>query len=201
MCGDVVDGLELAVGPPAAVPFGPPRPAGSAWGARAGHVDAASGDRQLSDRDIEERRMRIDNDPIVKEAWAASMGGYRWLKAHAGAMRAAGDAVLVEALDVATHDSFLVTVKLTRAVDGRDVFERGAALDDEPVQNDWNGSAKVALVCLERSSAAWRVIADAAGDPSAREIAEQVDALRRAVDRAFPLAHAFVRPGFDERGA
>jgi len=30
-----------------------------------------------------------------------------------------------------------------------------APMDDDPVQNDWNGSAKVALISIERSASAW----------------------------------------------
>lgn len=199
MCGDVVEGLELAVGRPA-VPFGPARPADRGWFIEPDVSDAGGEGAEAWERERRERSARVDNHPVVRASWAVSMLAYRWLKARAEPLRRAADLVLNEAVDVATHDAFLVTVKLTRAVDGRDASERGGNDDEAPVQNDWNGSAKVAWICLERSVEAWRVIAQASGDEAAREIADQMDALRRDVEEAFPSAHAFVRPGFDEPG-
>jgi hypothetical protein len=70
--------------------------------------------------------------------------------------------------------------------------------DDHPIQNDWNGSAKVALISLERSEAAWRTIAAATTDPTPMTFADQLRDLRREVEDAFPYAWSFVRPGFDE---
>jgi hypothetical protein len=200
MCGDVEEGLELAVGRPAQVPHGPARPADPVW---LGDFDKAEmrPDEQLAfEREERARRARIDENAIVKAAWAVSMLAYQWLKAKADALRVAADPVLNEALTVATHDSFLVTVKVTRAVDGHDRFVRGEDRDEGVVQNDWNGSAKLALICLARSAEAWHVIAEASGDAASREIAEQMRALARDVEEAFPHAHRFVRPGFDEMG-
>ena len=200
MCGDVVQGLELAVGRPALVPDGPVHPADAGWLADFDNVEPGPEDQEAAERDAQARRARIDENPVVKAAWAVSMLAYRWLKVKADGLRAAADPVLDEALTIATHDAFLVTVKLTRAVDGRDRFEQGEDRDEGAVQNDWNGSAKVALVCLARSAEAWRVIAQAAGEGTSLEIAEQMEALARDVEEWFPQARQFVRPGFDEIG-
>jgi hypothetical protein len=200
MCGDVVEGLELAVGPPARVPHGPARPADPDWLADVDNAEPGPEEQAAYERDARARRARIDDNPVVKAAWVVSMLAYRWLKAKADRLQAAADPVLDEALTVATHDAFLVTVKLTRAVDGRDRFDRGEDRDEGTVQNDWNGSAKVALVCLARSAEAWRVIAQAADDRASLEIAEQMEVLARDVEEWFPQARQFVRPGFDEMG-
>jgi len=200
MCGDVEEGLELAVGSPAQVPHGPARPADFDWLADFEGADSSPEAKRVFEREERERRARVDDNAIVKAAWVVSMLAYQWLKANDDRLRAAADPVLDEALTVATHDAFLVTVKLTRAVDGRDRFERGEDRDEGAVQNDWNGSAKVALICLERSAEAWRVVADAAGDGASLEIAEQMEALARDVEESFPQARHFVRPGFDEMG-
>jgi hypothetical protein len=62
---------------------------------------------------------------------------------------------------------------------GTDRFERDdEPFEEDPVQSDWNGSAKVALISVERSETAWQTIA--------------------APSWAFPRAKEFVRPGFDE---
>lgn len=200
MCGDVGEGLELAVGLPARVPFGPARPAQADGPDGFDGEGPSAADAAACERDEEQRRGRVDRHPVVTGAWAVSVGACQWLKAHADPLRRVADLVVGEALAVAEHDAFLVTVKLTRAIGGRDAYARGEARGEGPVQNDWNGSAKVALVCLERSLEAWRVIAQASGDDAAREIAGRMDVLRRDVEAAFPAARAFVRPGFDERG-
>jgi hypothetical protein len=210
MCGDVVEGLELAVGrpapeecrqgvPPDQVPYGPARPADWVTCEQLAQHEVSDEEMREMSRAEDARRARVNESPILKDAWAVSMRGYQWLKDHASALRRAADPVLHEALDVVTHDVFLVTVKLSRAVDGRDRFESGDGRDAHPIQNDWNGSAKVASICLARSFAAWQVIAQASGDAASLQIAEELEALRQHVQQAFPAADRFVRPGFDDR--
>lgn len=60
--------------------------------------------------------------------------------------------------------------------------------------------AKVALISIERSAVAWRLIADVIGDELALELAMQLEGLAKEVESEFPQAWAFERPGFDERG-
>ena len=74
----------------------------------------------------------------------------------------------------------------------------GESDEIDPVQNDWNGSAKVALISIERSAHAWRTIAQALRDETAAMLADQMAALCREVESEFPAARSFVRPGFDE---
>jgi catechol 2,3-dioxygenase-like lactoylglutathione lyase family enzyme len=62
-----------------------------------------------------------------------------------------------------------------------------------------NGSAKVALLSMDRSIAAWTTIAVTTADPDATAIAHRRQALLLDVERTFPHARQFVRPGFDER--
>lgn len=54
------------------------------------------------------------------------------------------------------------------------------------MQNDWNGSPKVALIASARSESAWRVIAAAVGDEMAATFADQLCNLRCEVEAAFP---------------
>jgi hypothetical protein len=102
-----------------------------------------------------------------------------------------------ESLEIAAHDALFICAKLRRALSGRDPHERS---DDEShsVQNDWNGSAKVALISIERSEAAWRVIADATTEETPAMLADELRNLKREVETVFPTAWSFVRPGFDE---
>jgi hypothetical protein len=92
-----------------------------------------------------------------------------------------------------------IVVKVHRAI-------RGLAEDDS-IDRDWpadhDGSAKVALLGIERSHAAWL-------DAIERGLVTRSDAepfiadlvwLGDALERVFPNARAFVRPGFDEPDA
>jgi hypothetical protein len=74
----------------------------------------------------------------------------------------------------------------------------GEEWDEDPVQNDWNGSAKVALISIVRGIDAWNTIARFTGDPDAAHIAKQLHGLRPEVEEEFPNAWRFVRPGFDQ---
>ena len=74
----------------------------------------------------------------------------------------------------------------------------GDSHEDDPIQNDWNGSAKVALISIDRSILAWNTIALVAADQDAAMVADRLRALQLSVQEAFPCARRFVRPGFDE---
>jgi len=84
-------------------------------------------------------------------------------------------------------------------MDGHDRFERHEEeADDARIQNDWNGSAKVAILSIQRSLDAWTALGSALGDAAAASLADALSHLHRAVIDQFPDAMKFVRPGFDD---
>jgi hypothetical protein len=196
MCDDPNEGLELAVGIPHPVEETQREPPRAWFGFE--NTDITEQELNEAQRSEEARHARVEATATMKSAWAIPMTSMRWLRARAETVRAAADDVLKEALEIAQWDATFVTAKLGRALDGRDRHEHGEDFDDHPVQNDWNGSAKVALISLERSEMAWRVIAESTGEDEPAALAEHVAALRREVERAFPNAYSFIRPGFDE---
>ena len=66
--------------------------------------------------------------------------------------------------------------------------------------NDSDGTAKIALIAMERSTSAWAGLRDALGDDAddILDLLAQLAVLRRETQRIFPEAQAFVRPGFDQ---
>jgi hypothetical protein len=201
MCGgDVQAAIELAIGEPRAVGATEPQPEPE-WLADL-EVAAPTADEMADfERESREREARISDMPLMRLAWACTMLARPWLSARSEALLRAADPVLREALEVVGWDATLITAKLRRALNGRDRFVRDDDGDDEPIQNDWNGSAKVALLCLERSEAAWRVIAQSTGDATPAGIADTHADLQRMTRREFPDVMRFRRPGFDDSGA
>jgi hypothetical protein len=199
MCGDFEEGFELAVGTP--------HPAGEAPPDRNVWLDDFVITREETaefNRQEHARTTLVRATDLSKRAWAYTMLSHRWLEHRSEALRASGDPVVIEALDVAAHDAAFVAAKLHRAQTGRDRRTHddrdGHDEDDDrdPVQNDWNGSAKIALISLERSEIAWRTIAQPTSDPVADMLADAARDLHRLTLEEFPHAMSFVRPGFDE---
>lgn len=93
----------------------------------------------------------------------------------------------------------LVSAKVGRALQGLAAGDDGCERDQ--VQNDWNGSAKVARLAIAESRRAWDTLlaaGQAPPDGPLRRTRELLDRIDRALESRFPLAMDFVRPGFDE---
>lgn len=93
------------------------------------------------------------------------------------------------------HFSYHIGAKVRRALTGLAEFD-----GDRSYPPDHEGSAKVALVAMEESLTAWRdlVAIGRIDDADAATFIDDLHWLRLELDRAIPLARAFVRPGFDE---
>lgn len=104
--------------------------------------------------------------------------------------------VLQDAIDVIRWYQYFIHVKLQRALHGKldEQFEY-----DPEYPKDSDGSAKAALITIDRSLAAWSVLLRAFPDRETEtlHLLVQLDQLRRAVEQEFPEARQFIRPGFD----
>jgi hypothetical protein len=94
-------------------------------------------------------------------------------------------------------DSHLIPAKVHRALTGIDLIDDD---DDDGFPRDCDGSAKVALIAIDRSEAAWQEMARVGhvAHDVAMPFVESLAWLRDELERVFPNARAFVRPGFDE---
>jgi hypothetical protein len=196
MCdGNFEEALKLAVGRPRS-PTGeePPEPE---WRRDLPNVEVTPAEIAEQERLEEARDVRIDQNPLTTVAWAVMDLTVALLEAHRDLLHQHATGELADAMQVVSWDACLVGAKIHRALDGRDRASHGEELDDDPIQNDWNGSAKVALISIARSAAACEVIARATGDANAARIAEELVNLGHHVEHEFPNAWRFVRPGFD----
>ena len=98
--------------------------------------------------------------------------------------------------DVIAWFHMMIHVKAMRALQG--------LAEDDPADRDWpadhDGSAKVALIGIDRSHTAWLDLVEVglASPADAASFVDDLIWLRAALERTFPNARAFVRPGFDE---
>jgi hypothetical protein len=134
------------------------------------------------------------------------------------------DIEIPEAVEVVRWYQFFIAAKVFRAVIGTDRFDEEDFDDDDALTFDFvsdetddndldydliiarssridsNGSAKIALVAIDRSIAAWRSlqVSLAKKSDTIKPLLLQLDRLRQSLEARFPRARDFVRPGFDE---
>lgn len=104
---------------------------------------------------------------------------------------------LHEALETIRWYQHLIGAKVFRAMGSLEIDETLA----EEVQSDANGSAKIALICLQRSADAWGFVARIFPEKKI-EIAQLIQTIgycRQTLETAFPLSGQFHRPGFDDQ--
>ena len=108
-----------------------------------------------------------------------------------------GPIALAEAIEVIDYYKYFIDAKLDRALRGKNEEARDD-FDDLPKDSD--GSAKIALIAMDRSISGWGVVASRLPDQkaAAAEIIGRLKRIRDVTEREFPAARAFVRPGFDE---
>ncbi len=104
---------------------------------------------------------------------------------------------LDEALEVIQWYQYFISAKIFRAIRGK-VEEEEEGGDE--FQSDSDGSAKIALIAMDRSIGAWAAVRHYDTnhhDGRVLDIIAFLDRLRQAVEKAFPSARSFIRPGFD----
>ena len=103
---------------------------------------------------------------------------------------------LQEAFEVIRWYQYFIAAKVMRAIQGKKEEEEEGA-DEFP--SDADGSAKIALIAIDRSISAWTVIPrySRPHSESVLEIISLLNLLGQAVEQTFPKARSFIRPGFD----
>ncbi len=178
------------------------------WAREAG-VDLSS----VSEEDVEQvrkRRRRADNHPLAKSGKKYANTVSDWFRefdqiVEVSDLKATDADIeeadrLVDAREIIHWYQYQIAVKTIRALSSR--FDEREEMDEELAEfpRDSDGSAKVALLGIDRSIAAWRLM-----QLSVPERAEsivplilQLEKLRNRTESQFPDARQFIRPGFDE---
>lgn len=128
----------------------------------------------------------------IVEDWFRERSGFPF-----GTVAVANGSVdLEEAFEVIRWYQYFIAAKVIRAIRGK-TEEEGEGGAEFPSDSD--GSAKIALIAIDRSIGAWAVIPryNCLLRESVFEIISLLGLVRQAVEETFPMARSFIRPGFD----
>jgi len=130
---------------------------------------------------------------------------FKWLKANKAFFEKKSQTLLTiseekatsftDALDVVNWYSIFISAKINRA------FHNPMIDFEDPIQNDNNGSAKIALIGIKRSIEALSLLIEQIQEKE-DEILDFLITLaqiKRQMEDQFPDAHKFIRPGFDDK--
>jgi len=168
------------------------------WAKEAG-VDL-NGSKDEDESRQHRKRQLVDNHPLTKAGKKYANAASDWFR-ELDQMFETNENFdqLEDAREVVQWYQYQIAVKTMRALSGRK-----EELDEDPeiveFPKDSDGSAKVALIGVDRSIAAWRLMQLSLPERTASivPLILQLERLRNRLEKAFPEARDFVRPGFDE---
>jgi hypothetical protein len=159
-------------------------------------LNVTSDDLQEAERWHEEKVRRASADPLVAAARDYALQTMPIARALRPIVAGQPSPVLADAVSRIEEVAGSVASKIYRAVSS----SLEPDLDGSDVQNDANGSAKVARLLIEESRRAWRTLMQA-GQATANGVPARLcavlDRLEADLATRFPRALEFVRPGFD----
>jgi hypothetical protein len=91
---------------------------------------------------------------------------------------------------------FFIPSKVFRAISGK---KQDNEVWDDPVQSDYNGSAKISLLAIEKSLLSFQYLLPYYNEDEVLDKLAMLSELKRKLLEEFPQAMDFVRPGFDEQ--
>ncbi len=107
--------------------------------------------------------------------------------------------LMKECRDIIVWYQFFIQVKFMRAVSGLIEDYQFEVDEENKYQTDYNGSAKIALIALERSQLAWTQLYTVIPEEDLiLPILSLLSRIEKAANEKFPDAKKFIRPGFDE---
>jgi len=168
------------------------------WAKEAG-VDL-NGSKDEDESRQHRKRQLVDNHPLTKAGKKYANAASDWFRELDQMFEVSENfEQLEDAREVVQWYQYQIAVKTMRALSGRK-----EELDEDPeiveFPKDSDGSAKVALIGVDRSIAAWRLMQLSLPERTASivPLILQLERLRNRLEKAFPEARDFVRPGFDE---
>ena len=139
------------------------------------------------------KRQLVDNHPLAKSGKSYANAASDWFRQF----DEPAETDIEDAREVIQWYQYQIAVKTMRALSGR----REELEEDPELPKDSDGSVKVALIGIDRSIAAWRLMQLSLPEhaDSIVPLILQLERLRIRLEHGFPKAREFVRPGFDEK--
>ena len=162
--------------------------------------DVTAEELEQAGRDAEARHDRAVAHPLVQSAKQYFLTAMPILRALRPLSFSRGDEAVIEAVDTIEAVAHLVASKVFRAISGTDEDD----YDPADLQDDANGSAKIARLVIADSRAAWKVLMElgrATADGVPAQLVRRLEEIDAGLAERFPRAMEFVRPGFDEGAA
>jgi len=153
----------------------------------------------VEDESRHRKRQLVDNHPLTKAGKKYANAASDWFRELDQTLDGENSEQLEDAREVVQWYQYQIAVKTMRALSGRkEELEEDPEIIEFPKDSD--GSAKVALIGIERSIAGWRLMQLSLPErgESIVPLIVQLERLRNRLEKAFPDARDFVRPGFDE---
>lgn len=105
--------------------------------------------------------------------------------------------VVENAYEIISWYFYFIRAKIKRAYSS---LEDDFDIEEDPIQNDMNGSVKIGIIAIERSLAAWEMMREhiEGKNDGIIDIMVALARARKRILNEFPTAMQFIRPGFDE---
>jgi hypothetical protein len=180
----------------------------SAWAAENG-VDLSEKALAEAEKENEKQRGQTRAHPLARATEEYALAVSRWFAEEFPQMEvfsdgAAGSHEEIEA-DECVNDyvavirwyQFFIAAKTIRGLSSRIDEDHYLADDDS---RDSDGSVKAALIAIDRSLGAWKLMSKSREESadSINKLLLDLERLRLSAEREFPRARDFIRPGFDE---
>ena len=181
------------------------------------NMEAAQARIEESVRQNENLEIKIQEHPLVVLSAQYSLIGRDWLKTQPGMLDHLEDLKAQLTIGVETNEGAkretrvikeslaaiqwyldFIHDRLSRAVEGKLISdEKQLSHADEP--RDHDGSAKIAIIAIDRSIEAWSALFTILPQDEDHflKVLSMLERMKRSAIREFPLAASFVRPGFD----
>jgi hypothetical protein len=177
------------------------------WAREAG-IDLTRAEDEDDPGKRKRRRQQVDNHPLARAGKKYANDASDWFReldqvVEISDMRTSeserdSSERLEDAREVIQWYQYQIAVKSMRALSAR--MDEAVDADNTECFKDSDGSAKVALIGIDRSIAAWRLmqLSLPEREVSIVPLILRLERLRQRVEKTFPNAREFVRPGFDE---
>src|SRR5215216_322805 len=153
---------------------------------------------------VRRRNRQVDNHPLTKlgkqyanatSDWFRNLDQTTDITTGPNDLNRQEPKPLEDARDVIQWYQYQIAVKTMGAL-----RTRNEETPEEEFPKDSDGSAKVALIGIDRSIAAWRLMQLSLSDraESIVPLILQLETLRNDLEVSFPQARDFLRPGFDQ---